>query len=92
MFAQVALSPGGFIAWAVVGLVSGWLAGQVMKGSGYGIVGDLVVGLIGAFVGGFLASFFVQGAMGFWGSIVVAFLGACLCIAIMRAVARRRVV
>jgi uncharacterized membrane protein YeaQ/YmgE (transglycosylase-associated protein family) len=63
-----------------------------MKGSGYGLVGDLVVGLIGAFVGGFIASFFVAGSMGFWGSIVVAFLGACLCIAVMRAISNRRVV
>jgi uncharacterized membrane protein YeaQ/YmgE (transglycosylase-associated protein family) len=92
MFAQVALSPGGFIAWAVVGLISGWLAGKVMKGSGYGVVGDVVVGLVGALVGGFVVSLFATGATGFWGSIVVAFLGACLCIAVVRAIAGRRVV
>jgi uncharacterized membrane protein YeaQ/YmgE (transglycosylase-associated protein family) len=92
MFAQVALSPGGFISWAIVGLISGWLAGNFMKGSGYGIVGNLVVGLVGALVGGFIAGYLVEGTMGFWSSIVVAFLGACVCIAIARAVGSRRVV
>ena len=38
----------------IVGLVAGWLAGKIMKGSGYGIIGDLVIGVIGAFIGGFL--------------------------------------
>ncbi len=56
------LNPGGLIAWLVVGLVAGWLAGQFMKGGGYGLVGDIVVGVIGAFIGGFIFSFFMPGA------------------------------
>lgn len=88
-FAEIALYPGGFIAWIVVGLISGWLAGMVMKGGGYGVLGDLIVGLIGAVVGGFLVSYFVQGTAGFWSSILVSFLGACLFIAIVRAIAGR---
>ena len=48
----MALEPGGILMWLIVGLVAGWLAGQVMKGGGYGLVGDIVVGIIGAFVGG----------------------------------------
>jgi len=90
MFAQVAHSPAGFITWAVIGLIAGWLAGKVMKGSGYGILGDIVVGLIGAVVGGFVLGFFVQGTTGFWGSIFVAFIGACLFIAGVRAVSGHR--
>ena len=43
------LDPGGLIAWLVVGLIAGWLAGQFMKGGGYGLVGDIVLGIIGAF-------------------------------------------
>jgi len=84
------LNPGGIIAWLVVGLLAGWLAGFVMKGSGYGIIGDLVVGLIGAVIGGVLVGFFVTGDVGFWGSILVAFLGAWILIAVLRFVAPKR--
>jgi uncharacterized membrane protein YeaQ/YmgE (transglycosylase-associated protein family) len=90
MLAEMVLSPGGIIAWLVVGLISGWLAGVVMKGSGYGIILDIVLGLVGAFIGGFLFGFFVEGDAGFWGSIGVSFIGACILIAISRAFAPRR--
>ncbi len=91
-FAAIALNPGGIISWLVVGLISGFLAGQVMKGGGYGVIGDIVVGLIGSLVGGFLMSFFATGTENFWGTILVAFLGACVFIAIMRAITGRRAV
>jgi uncharacterized membrane protein YeaQ/YmgE (transglycosylase-associated protein family) len=90
MFADVSLQPGGIIAWLVVGLIAGWLAGAFMRGGGFGIIGDIVVGLIGAFVGGLVFDLLVQGDVGFWGSILVAFIGACILIAIVRAVAPRR--
>ena len=83
------LNPGGIIAWLVVGLISGWLAGVFMKGGGYGIVWDIIIGLIGAFVGGLLFSMIFTGATGFWGSIGVSFIGACVLIAIVRAIAPR---
>lgn len=84
------LDPGGIIAWLVVGLVAGWLAGLVMKGGGYGIVGDIVVGLIGAFVGGLVFTWITGGGTaGFWGSIAVAFVGAVILIAIVRALPGR---
>ena len=89
LLAEIAMMPGGLIAWIVVGLISGWLAGQVMKGGGFGIIGDLIVGLVGALVGGFLTSFFDQGVAGFWGSIFVSFLGACAFLAITRALSGR---
>ena len=53
----MSLEPGGILAWLIVGLVAVFLAGQVMKGGGYGILGDIIMGIIGAFVGGFLFSF-----------------------------------
>lgn len=90
LIADVALTPGGVISWLVMGLIAGFLAGQVMKGGGYGILGDIIVGLIGSFVGGFLVGFFVQGNEGFWGSILVSFLGACVFIALTRAITGRR--
>jgi uncharacterized membrane protein YeaQ/YmgE (transglycosylase-associated protein family) len=58
----MSLDPGGLIAWLVVGLVAGWLAGQFMKGGGFGLVGDLVMGIIGAFVGGFVFSLLLPGS------------------------------
>jgi len=76
--------PGGILAWIVVGLISGWLAGVAMKGSGYGIIGDIVVGLIGSMVGGFVFGFFTHGTVYFWGSIGVSFVGACVLILIVR--------
>jgi uncharacterized membrane protein YeaQ/YmgE (transglycosylase-associated protein family) len=89
LVAAIILTPGGVISWLAVGLISGWLAGVVMKGGGYGLLGDIVVGLVGAFLGGLLMSFFVAGATGFWGSIFVAFVGACLLIFIVRAISGR---
>lgn len=81
------LEPGGLIAWLVVGLVAGWLAGQFMKGGGYGLIGDIVVGVIGAFVGGLIFSIVLPGtSAGLIGSIVVAFIGAVILIALLRAV------
>jgi uncharacterized membrane protein YeaQ/YmgE (transglycosylase-associated protein family) len=90
LYGAITLTPGGVIAWLVVGLVAGWLAGMVMKGGGYGVLGDIVVGLIGALLGGFLVGFFVQGNTGFWGSIVVAFLGACALIVLVRTISGRQ--
>jgi uncharacterized membrane protein YeaQ/YmgE (transglycosylase-associated protein family) len=88
----VSLEPGGLIAWLVVGLIAGWAAGQFMRGGGYGVIGDIVLGVIGAFVGGFLFSLVLPGSsMGLIGSIVVAFVGAVILIAIARMFTRGRV-
>jgi uncharacterized membrane protein YeaQ/YmgE (transglycosylase-associated protein family) len=85
------LDPGGLIAWLVVGLIAGWLAGKFMKGGGYGVVGDIVLGIIGAFVGGFIFSILLPGSSaGLIGSIVVAFIGAVILIALARALTGRR--
>jgi uncharacterized membrane protein YeaQ/YmgE (transglycosylase-associated protein family) len=91
-FAAMVLVPGNIIAWLVVGLIAGWLAGKVMKGRGFGIVVDIIVGLVGSFVGGILLGFLVDGSTGFVGSIIVAFIGACAFIAIMRALSGRGVI
>ena len=89
-FAQVNLDPGGVFAWVIVGLIAGFLAGRVMQGGGYGLVGDLVVGLVGAVIGGVLSGMFITGTYGFAGSILVAFLGACLLIWAVRQIAPAR--
>jgi len=84
------LSPGGIIAWIVVGLIAGWAASSVSRGHGYGIIGDIIVGLIGALIGGFLAGFFIHGSVGLIGSIIVAFIGALILLAILRMFGRSR--
>ncbi|HVC32943.1 MAG TPA: GlsB/YeaQ/YmgE family stress response membrane protein [Chloroflexota bacterium] len=87
----MALTPGGWIAWLLVGAIAGWLAGQMVAGGGFGIIGDIVVGLIGAVIGGWLFSVFLPGSSaGFLGSIAVAFVGAVILVAIVRTLTRKR--
>ena len=82
----------GILAWIVLGLIAGFLASAVMRGGGFGIIGDIIVGIVGALIGGFLFSALGStGVTGFniW-SLFVAFVGACLLIAILRAVSGSR--
>jgi uncharacterized membrane protein YeaQ/YmgE (transglycosylase-associated protein family) len=89
--AAFALDPGGVISWIVVGLIAGALASRVVAGRGMGCVADLVVGVAGAFLGGIIFSVFgVQGTAGFFESIVVAFVGAALLLALLQALTGRR--
>ena len=83
----------GILSWIIVGLIAGWLAGMVMKGGGYGIIGDLIVGIVGGLIGGFIAAavFGVDAMSGInIESVIVAFIGAVILIAILRAVAPGR--
>jgi len=81
----------GVIGWLILGAIAGALAGSVMKGGGYGLVGDIIVGIIGALIGGFLVDLLLPNAsFGFIGSLIVAFIGACILIAILRAVTGNR--
>jgi len=82
----------GILTWIVLGLVAGWLASQFMRG-GYGLIGDIVLGIVGAIVGGFISGVLLGRDMvtGFnLESVVVAFLGAVALIAISRLVSGRR--
>jgi uncharacterized membrane protein YeaQ/YmgE (transglycosylase-associated protein family) len=90
LLAELTMSPGGVIAWIGVGLIAGWLAGLVMSGGGFGIIADIVLGLVGAVVGGIASGFFIEGEAGFWSSIVIAFIGACMLIALARIFAPTR--
>ncbi len=79
----------GIILWIVFGALVGWVASMVMESSG-GLVWDIVVGIVGAVIGGFIMSLFGDnGTNGFTlYSFVVALVGACIFIAILRAVRR----
>ena len=79
------------LLWIVLGLVAGFLASMVMRG-GYGLIGDIIVGVVGALLGGWLFSLLGAGGVsGFnlW-SIFVAFVGACVLIALLRLRSGRR--
>jgi len=83
----------GIIAWIIIGILAGWITGKLMKGSGFGFIMDMVVGLAGALIGGFLSSFLGFGGIGQHGliiSIVIAVIGAVLLTWIMRLVTRNR--
>lgn len=77
------LDPGSWVSWIIVGLIAGAVAARVVAGRGFGCIADIVVGVAGAIIGGFLLSsiFGVSGTVGFWGSIVVAFIGAAVLLA-----------
>jgi len=66
----------GIIWWIVVGLIAGWAAGKIMKGGGYGVVADILLGIVGGIVGGWIVGFFGGGGGGMITSILVAILGA----------------
>jgi uncharacterized membrane protein YeaQ/YmgE (transglycosylase-associated protein family) len=77
LFADLAFHPGGIASWLVVGLTVGWLAGKVMENPSYGIIGDLLLGSIGAVIGGASLGFFVTGEPDFWLGALTALMGAC---------------
>ena len=70
----------GILTWLIVGAIAGWLAGKVTKGRGFGLIGNMVIGIIGALVGGWLAGalFNISDAISGFNltTIIVAFLGA----------------
>ena len=79
----------GLVYWIVVGLIAGWLAGQVMKGGGYGVLMDIVLGILGGIVGGWVFGVLGLGVGGgLIGSIVVAFVGAVILVALSRMLKR----
>ena len=84
----------GILAWIVVGLIAGWLASVVMKGGGSGVIGDIVLGIVGALVGGFLAANIFNIADPITGinlmTVLIAFVGAVIVVAIVRALSGRR--
>jgi uncharacterized membrane protein YeaQ/YmgE (transglycosylase-associated protein family) len=78
----------GLIWLLLVGLSAGWLAGKIMKGSGFGLLGDLIVGIVGAVLGGWVFGLLGIGAYGLLGSILVATVGALLLLYLVRLVKR----
>ena len=72
------LEPQSLIAWIVIGAIAGWLAGLLVKGYGFGLIGNVVVGIVGAAIAGFLASYLHLYTASTVGNIVAATIGALI--------------
>jgi uncharacterized membrane protein YeaQ/YmgE (transglycosylase-associated protein family) len=80
----VKVSSRGLIGWIIIGLLAGWIAGHITRGRGFGCVVDVILGLIGAVVGGWIFTKLGIVAWGFWGSLAAATVGAVVLVAIAR--------
>jgi len=79
----------GLLYWLIVGLIAGWLAGVVMKGGGYGMIVDIILGILGGILGGWIFSKLgIAAGGGMIGGIIVAFIGAVILVAITRVLKR----
>ena len=85
----------GILSWIIVGLIAGFLAGQVMRGGGYGVIGDIIIGVLGGLAGGWIAFYFFHVGDPMSGinltSILIAFLGAVVLLFLLRLMGGRRV-
>jgi uncharacterized membrane protein YeaQ/YmgE (transglycosylase-associated protein family) len=78
-----------FVWFLLIGLVAGWLAGTLTKGGGFGVIGDIVAGVLGALLGGFLfSSVGLSAGGGLLGGIIVATIGAIVLIFLLRLIKR----
>ena len=81
----------GLLWFVIIGAIAGWLAGQFMRGHGFGLLGDIIVGIIGAFIGRYLSTMAGLGlGRGLIGTLIVAFLGAVILLFIVRLITGRR--
>jgi len=77
------------IYFLLIGLIAGWLAGQIMKGKGFGLAGNLIVGCIGAFIGGFLFKLLGIFTHGLLGSLLAALAGALVLLWVINLVIKK---
>jgi uncharacterized membrane protein YeaQ/YmgE (transglycosylase-associated protein family) len=68
----------------IVGLVAGWMAGKIIKGRGFGLVGNLIVGVVGAILGAYIFEFLGIAASGLIGSLIMALVGAVVLLYLIR--------
>src|ERR1700722_17759697 len=86
----VGVSSRGFLGWIIIGLLAGWIAGHLTRGRGFGCVVDIILGLIGAVIGGWIFTRLGIVTWGFWGSLAAATLGAVVLVVIARLFAGNR--
>jgi uncharacterized membrane protein YeaQ/YmgE (transglycosylase-associated protein family) len=82
----------GILTWIIVGAIAGWLASIIMKGGGYGLIGNIIIGIVGAFVGGWLSTIIFNLPFAVTGfnltSVIVATVGAIVVLFILSLVKR----
>jgi len=79
-----------FIVWLLIGAVAGWLAGQIVRGFGFGLIGNIVVGIVGALIAGWLLPRLgIVVGSGFVGAVVHATIGAVILLVIVGLIRRR---
>jgi uncharacterized membrane protein YeaQ/YmgE (transglycosylase-associated protein family) len=86
--ARRTMEPQGIIIWLVIGAVAGWIAGQIVKGDGFGLIGNIVVGIIGSVIGGWVFGTYVVGTGGIVGAIIGSTIGAVILLFVLRIVRR----
>jgi uncharacterized membrane protein YeaQ/YmgE (transglycosylase-associated protein family) len=74
----------GILYWIFIGLLAGWLAGKIARGRGFGCITDIILGLVGAVLGGWIFTRLGIVSFGFWGSLAAATVGAVLLVAVAR--------
>jgi uncharacterized membrane protein YeaQ/YmgE (transglycosylase-associated protein family) len=72
------------IIFLVIGALAGWLAGVIMKGGGFGVIGDIIVGILGSFVGGWLLPKVGLSIGGDFGGFITAVIGAVILLFVVR--------
>ena len=72
----------GIISWLLIGLIAGWLAGKIARGRGFGCITDVVLGIVGSFIGGWVFTKLGIWGGGFWYSLAAATLGAVILVSI----------
>lgn len=80
----IGVSAHGWLSWIFIGLIAGWIAGHLTRGRGFGCVVNVLLGLIGAVIGGWIFTRLGVAAWGFWGSLAAATVGAVLLVAVAR--------
>ena len=77
-----------WLLWIVAGLIAGWATGKIMKGSGYGVIGDIILGILGGVLGGWVLGLLnpTLAGGGFIYSVLVAIVGAVILVALVRAI------
>lgn len=78
----------GLLLFLLIGVLAGWIAGTLMKGSGYGLLGNMVIGVVGAFVGKYLFGFLGFSSAGITATLLAAVLGAVILIFVVGLVKR----
>jgi len=82
------MTPRNLLIFLLVGIVAGWLAGKIMRGAGFGLFGDMVVGVLGAFFGGWLFSRLGVVTGGIPGLLITALVGAMVLLFVLRLIKR----